>query len=126
MTKLATWRFGECVDPALCTVGATPSTGSCRAHTSRCSEVQRCGAAHREVQESAAQRERCCAAGGAEWCRGAVRRCGAARVEIRKRGPSTRPRTSTLDVRGSRVQGPGSHREHRACLRASASCVRGH
>ena len=56
MTKLATWRLGECVDPALCTVGATPSTGSCREHTERRSEAQRCREVHRKVQDRVAQR----------------------------------------------------------------------
>ena len=50
--------------------------------------------------------ERCCAARGAVWCPGAVRRCGAARVEMRKRGPGTGPCASTVDVRVSRVHGP--------------------
>ena len=45
------------------------------------------------------------AAGVPNGARGGVRRCGAARVEMRKRGPSIGSCASTVDVRGCRVQG---------------------
>ena len=141
--RLLTWRFGECVDPALCTKGPTPSAGaaeSCREHAELCSDVQRCRGACSgagEVQESAAQRGARCREvwSGAVVQRGAalprcrtVPWCGEALWRssggdaVRHTGPSA----STAAVRRSRVHDPIASTVHAFGSRKESPCVCGH